>query len=436
MGKGAFFPALLMSGLTGSLWSVDTHAMDWPDSQDWAVHVDETLIDQKHGAFYSKYPDGPNSLSSQAENSYSSVAGINLGYLAGPHAEFWARVEDIRGIPLSNAGGLAALTNNDMQRVMTNQFTTYLALAFVRNTWALGGAPRSTEADEQNFARETSSRNVQLIYGKLDVLDMFDGNAYAHKSDNQFMNWCFMTSCAYDFPADARGYTWGAMSQLDWDRWSFRAGWFAMPRLPNQLELDGSVGQHFGVDAEIERRWASGALKLLAYQGRMQLSSYGQFLNQTGIFIQNSPKYDAKRGGAGLNLQQELTPGVGFFSRMFWTGGQSETMAFTEADRSVSAGFSLEGQLWGREEDGIGVGWAANSINSNRQAFLAAGNYDLFIGDGYLVYAPENVLETYYRLDVVRNVELTFDWQYIQNPAYNQVRGPVDVYGLRLHLDF
>ena len=82
------------------------------------------------------------------------------------------------------------------------------------------------------------------------------------------------------------------------------------------------------------------------------------------------------------------------------------------------------------------MGWTANSINSSRQAFLAAGNYDLFIGDGYLVYAPENVLETYYRLDVVRNVELTFDWQYIQNPAYNQVRGPVDVYGLRLHLDF
>ncbi|MDE2259922.1 MAG: carbohydrate porin, partial [Betaproteobacteria bacterium] len=256
------------------------------------------------------------------------------------------------------------------------------------------------------------------------------------KADDQFLNWCFMTHCAYDYAADARGYTWGMASELDWDEWSSRAGWFAMPRLPNQIEIDGSIGQHFGVNWELERRWSDGALKFLAYQGRMKLADYTQFLNQTGVFIQNAPKTDAKRGGAGLNLQQAITPEIGLFARAFWTGGHNESMAFTEADSSASIGTVFEGKLWDRALDGVGVGWARNQISHARQTFLQGGNYDLFIGDGFLVYAPESVLETYYKFGIVPGVHVTLDWQSISNPAYNQARGPINVYGIRFHGEF
>ena len=402
----------------------------------WSWHADETLIGQEHGSFYSAHPDGANSFVSHAERSYSTVTGIELGHDLGPDAEAWTRIETIRGIPLSGAGGLAALTNNDMQRIMENRFVSYVALAFVTKYWSLGGDSVRLGADSHQMARDTSARRASVTVGKVDVLTLFDDNAYAHKDDDQFLNWCFMTSCAYDYAADARGYTWGIDGALDWDAWSTRAGWFAMPRLPNQLEIDGSIGQHFGVNWELERRWDSGALKFLAYQGRMKLSSYTQFAGQSGVFIQNAPKYDAKRGGAGFNLQQALTPEVGLFARTFWTGGNSESMAFTEADRSASAGLSLKGDLWGRAQDGVGIGFARNEINQARQNFLAAGNYDLFIGDGFLSYAPEAVLETYYRIGIVKGLQFTLDWQHIDNPAYNQERGPVDVYGIRLHAEF
>ncbi len=404
-------------------------------ASDWAWHADETLIGQEHGSFYSSRPDGANSFLSHSERSYSSVTGIDLGHALGPEAEAWMRVETIRGIPLSDAGGLAALTNNDMQRIMENRFVSYVALAFVTKYWSLGGDGVRLDADSTRLARDTSSRRASLTVGKVDVLDLFDDNAYAHKSDDQFLNWCFMTSCAYDFAADARGYTWGIDEALDWDEWSTRAGWFAMPRLPNQLEIDGSIGQHFGVNWELERRWVSGALKFLAYQGRMKLSEYTQFAGQSGVFVQNAPKVDTKRGGAGLNLQQALSPDIGFFARLFWTGGHSESMAFTEADRSQSAGVVFEGNLWGRVLDGIGMGYARNEIGQARQNFLAAGNYDLFIGDGFLVYAPESVLETYYKIGIMKEVHLTLDWQHIDNPAYNQGRGPVSVYGVRFHME-
>ena len=410
-------------------------------SSNWAIHGDVTVIGQQHAAFHSVGADGVNSFTSSSEHSYSSVMGINLGYALTSSTEFWARLETIRGIPLSNAGGLAALTNNDMQRIMENRFVSYMALGFVTHSWDLGGETQSIGSDARQFARESTRRRINVSVGKMDLLGIFDDNDYVHKSDDQFLNWCFMTHCAYDFAADARGYTWGVASELNWDNWSTRAGWFAMPRLPNQLEIDASMGQHFGVNWELERRWDGGALKFLAYQGRMKLADYSQFLNQSGVSIETAPKSDAKRGGAGLNLQQAVTPDIGLFARVFWSGGHYETMAFTEADSSFSTGLVFDGKLWHRPSDGVGMGLIRNEINQYRQAFLAAGNLDLFIGDALsgivkFNYAPEAVFETYYRLGIIPGVHVSADWQRIQNPAYNQDRGPVNVYSLRFHGEF
>ncbi|KXW56467.1 carbohydrate porin [Ferrovum sp. PN-J185] len=402
------------------------------------LHGDMTLIDQWHGGFNHRFPDGTNSLSSSYENSYSSVEGLVGSYDFGQGTQFVSRLEMIRGIPLSGAGGLAALTNNDVQRVMYNRFQAYIALAYLSHTINFGDIDITPPPEDANLDKrlKNTAKRVNFIIGKVDVLSMFDPNTYAHKGDNQFLNWCFMTSCAYDYAADARGYTYGLGSQLDWGDYSVRAGYFAMPILPNQLAIDQSIGHHFGANFEVERRWQSGALRFLAYQGRMDLTNYASYLNQTGVLVQQSPKYNAKRGGAGLNLEQSITKNIGFFARAFRDSGTYESMAFTEADASYSAGLSFDGSAWSREGDNIGIGYIQNQINSVRQQFLAAGNYDLFIGDGNLLYAPEEVLETYYRYRIRQGVELTADWQYIQNPAYNQYRGPVNVYAFRLHLEF
>ena len=57
-------------------------------------------------------------------------------------------------------------------------------------------------------------------------------------------------------------------------------------------------------------------------------------------------------------------------------------------------------------------------------------------GDGNLSYALEEVMETYYSFSLwERYVHLTFDYQFIANPAFNQTRGPVSVFGARLHVE-
>ena len=59
------------------------------------------------------------------------------------------------------------------------------------------------------------------------------------------------------------------------------------------------------------------------------------------------------------------------------------------------------------------------------------------IGDGRLPhYGPELVIETYYSVPVVNHVWFTFDYQFIADPAYNPDRGPVNVFGARLHAQY
>jgi high affinity Mn2+ porin len=57
-------------------------------------------------------------------------------------------------------------------------------------------------------------------------------------------------------------------------------------------------------------------------------------------------------------------------------------------------------------------------------------------GDGALSYRPEKVLETYYDLQISKNVHAALDYQFIDDPAFNRDRGPVSVFGARLHWEF
>ena len=45
-------------------------------------------------------------------------------------------------------------------------------------------------------------------------------------------------------------------------------------------------------------------------------------------------------------------------------------------------------------------------------------------------------MEAYYSLAVVKGVNLSADYQFANHPGYNVDRGPVHIFGTRLHLQF
>jgi high affinity Mn2+ porin len=84
----------------------------------------------------------------------------------------------------------------------------------------------------------------------------------------------------------------------------------------------------------------------------------------------------------------------------------------------------------------VALGVARNGLSSVHRRYLSAGGLDFFIGDGRLNYGTEQVMEAYYSLALTSKMWVTLDWQRIRNPAYNRDRGPVQIYGARLHAEF
>jgi len=124
------------------------------------------------------------------------------------------------------------------------------------------------------------------------------------------------------------------------------------------------------------------------------------------------------------------------FGRWSWNDGKNEISAFTDIDASLSLGTSIKGTRWGRPDDRIGLAGAINMLSRDHRDYIAAGGLGILIGDGRLNYRPEQILETFYAMNVVSGVILTFDYQFMVNPAYNADRGPISFFSARLHGEF
>ena len=84
----------------------------------------------------------------------------------------------------------------------------------------------------------------------------------------------------------------------------------------------------------------------------------------------------------------------------------------------------------------MGTSLTAGGLSRVHREYLTAGGLDFLIGDGRLNYAPEYVWESFYSARIVPGFYATFDVQRDANPAYNQDRGPVTIYSVRLHMAF
>ena len=105
-------------------------------------------------------------------------------------------------------------------------------------------------------------------------------------------------------------------------------------------------------------------------------------------------------------------------------------------DRTASLGLRIKGRAWERPDDIVGIAGVWNGISGAHRRFLAVGGTGILVGDGTLTYGGEKILETYYDIALRKGIHLAFDYQFISSPAFNRDRGPVSVFGGRLHWEF
>ena len=407
-------------------------AADLPAPEAWNAHVQATYVWQAKPAFDAAYT-GPASLAPWRETGYSFSATAAFGVRPWQGAELYFDPEVVQGKAMSGLHGLGGMTNGEQQKTSGTNPTFYRARLFLRQTWNLGGDMQPVESDMNQLAGSVASRRVVLTAGNLAVSDIFDANSQAHDARSQFLNWALVAHGAWDFAADARGYTWGAALEYYDGDWAVRAGRFMLPQESNGLPLDRHIFRHYGDQVELEHRHAwmgqAGTVRVLAFRDRAHMGSFRDALAAAAVPDVAAVRRERSKTGFGVSLDQAVGERAAVFARASRNDGQSETYAFAEIERSVSVGATVQV----RASDTLGVAFVRNGLSQAHRAYLAAGGVGAFIGDGRLDYHPEQIAETYYKIGLGRHAALSLDWQHIANPAYNGARGPVNVFGLRLH---
>jgi high affinity Mn2+ porin len=415
---------------------------DTPENEQWAVHGQLTNITQKHSVFASPY-SGQNSLLPNGRIEETTDITLFAGQRLWRGAELWVNSEIDQGFGFDNTLGVAGFPNGGAYKLGAN--TPYLRIprVFVRQVIPLGGAQEKVEAAANQLGGTQNSDNLTLTVGKFAVVDIFDANSYAHDTRADFMNWSVIEAGAFDYAADSWGYTFGAAAEWTQDWWTLRGGLFQLSAVPNGKVAGVDFSQYSAiVEAEERHQWQGhpGKLKFLAFVNRGNMANYRDAV-QLGTVTGSTPdvslvRHVSSRPGMGFNLEQELSSDIGAFARFSANKGSKETYEFSDINQSLAAGLSLKGDRWGRHDDTVGVATVVNKISGAAQEYFAAGGLGVLVGDGRLNYAPEKILEMYYSLRIDAHVALALDYQHVANPAYNQDRGPVSFYGVRLHADF
>ena len=434
-----------------------------PADEIWNLHAQTTLIVHHKAAFAAAYTNAngsPNSLRPEAENTYTATATLFAGVRPWRNGEIYLVPELISEHPLSRLHGLGgSIQNAELEKNGVAFPSVYRSRLFLRQTWNFGGAAGRQESGAMLLGKSLTERRFVLTVGNTAVIDIFDRGTYAGDVRMQFMSMNFLTHAAYDFAADARGYSWGVAGEFLFDSWAVRAGRFIAPKDPNQLALDFRIWKNYGDQLEFEHRHVfhglPGKVRVVGYRNREVMGRWDDAVSAWRMdpariattcagFSYESENAGAPdlcwarrsnvKMGAGLTIEQALSDEIGAFAKGMISDGNTEVYSYTSADSSWSLGLVSTGRRWRRSFDSAGVGYAQNAISESHATYLGLGGVDGFIGDGGIRRAPERAFEIYYNLSVTRWSWIALDYQRVANPGYNADRGPVNLFGGRVRL--
>ena len=413
------------------------------DSGAWAIHGQATVTWQGHPAFASPYA-GANSLDASADGRETFDATLYVGLRPWTGGEIWFDPEVDEGFGLSNTLGVAGFPSGEAYKVGKTAPYLRLPRLFLRQAIGLGGDSQLVDADLDQFAGARHEHRLVLTIGKFAVTDVFDTNGLAHDPRQDFLNWSIIDAGSFDYAANAWGYTVGAAAELYEAGWALRGGAFALSDAPNSTSIDDSFHQ-FQLIGEVERRYRlgglAGAVKLTGFISRGHMGAFADAIalsQRTGRPADSAlVRRYRSRGGASIDLEQALTGDLGLFVRAGVADGGVEPYDFSDIDRTVSGGLSIAGTSWRREDDRVGLAGVVDGVSRIHRAYLAAGGLGILVGDGQLPHPGlERIAETYYSLAAGRLAHISLDYQFVDHPAYNRDRGPVSVFGVRLHSQF
>ncbi len=236
-----------------------------------------------------------------------------------------------------------------------------------------------------------------LTGGIIDATAYIDDNNFANCECSQFMNEAFVNHRNVNLPS----YDLGGVIEFDVSNFSIRA--LAMNSKFESGDEEFTNYNYFALQA---------GYKLETAMGEGNYRVYGFATNER--FQCPDKGEEDNLQGFGISADQKLGDILGFFARVSWQDDE----AVVDHDEIYSGGLNINGKLWGRENDEIGMGYAylngaCSSDIDNTVAF-----------------------ETYAKFQISYFSDVTLDVQYINDNMKDEDDRDGFIYGIRMNAYF
>jgi uncharacterized coiled-coil protein SlyX len=289
----------------------------------------------------------------------------------------------------------------------------------------------NTDADDDNNARVTDFWYEQILFGgkvlftagKLNPTLYFDNNAVANDETTQFLAGIFGNNPALEFPDNAAGVRM-AVFPAQW----LELGYGVFDADSDWEKIEDNLFTIVELAVKLQLRGLAGAYRFQVWRNN---AYHTQWLSPEN---NKEPSF-----GFGASFDQKLSGVVTVFTRYGWQDPEVYNPAVAATgnlpyslEHSWSAGFQVEGKLWGRENDilAFAVGQCIPSGDYKKSGA------DL---DPALRTKSEGYFEAYYNIRINKNVSISPDFQYIWNPFGKDAAddaGDIFIGGMRAQVDF
>jgi porin len=244
----------------------------------------------------------------------------------------------------------------------------------------------------------SESAALSVTGGIIDSTAYIDDNAFANDETGQFMNEVFVNHKNVNLPS----YDLGGVVEFEMSNVTVRV--LAMNTKYEREDGDFENYNYFAaqVGYRLETSLGVGNYRLYGYTTNDRFDSCRTQGDEESL------------QGFGISADQELGEVIGVFTRVGWQNDD----AVIDHDNMYSGGLNVNGILWGRDADEIGIGY------------------------GYLNGADESgisyshAVETYLKMTLSDYNDITFDVQYIKDVVRHDDNMAGFIYGVRMNAYF
>ncbi len=240
---------------------------------------------------------------------------------------------------------------------------------------------------------------LSATFGIIDSTSYLDNNEYSNDETTQFMNEVFVNNPLLNLPS----YDIGGLLEFTWGDLSLKAIYMGSKTEDWGVQNDFRSYGYWGMEAGYKIKDPLG-------EGNFRLTGF--------TTTKDFPNWEGDRGealrGIGISLDHRLGEILGLFFRAGWQDHKAQIIH----KKLFSGGISINGKLWGREDDTMGLGYA----------FLD--------GASRSGLDSTEALEGYVRFKLTDFSHLSFDIQYLKDKYIDLPKVDGMVYGIRFTVEF